>query len=60
MDARRFWDGGIVLSIYLRPLKVEDAETILAMERKNRDFFSQYAPDRAADFYTLKGHQSRL
>lgn len=40
-------------SIYLRPFDARDAEELLELEVKNRDFFKLYAGTREEDFYTL-------
>jgi ribosomal-protein-alanine N-acetyltransferase len=40
--------------IYLRLLEENDAEALLQLEVKNREFFQKYAPLRADHFYTLE------
>ncbi|WP_338779833.1 GNAT family protein [Metabacillus sp. FJAT-52054] len=49
-----------MMNIYLQPLSAEDAEPILKMEQRNREFFSQFAPDRDDQYYTLEGQISRM
>lgn len=40
--------------IYLRLLVENDAEALLHLEGKNREFFQNYAPLRADTYYTLE------
>lgn len=39
--------------IYLRPLETADAEALLALQLRNKDFFRKTAPTHQEDFYTL-------
>lgn len=40
-------------AIYLRPLEPPDAEGILDLQLRNKDFFKKYSGTRTDDFYTL-------
>ncbi|MFC4618741.1 GNAT family N-acetyltransferase [Camelliibacillus cellulosilyticus] len=46
--------------IYVKVLEVNDAEALLALEVKNRDFFQTYAPLREAEFFTVEEQRRRL
>ncbi|MDF2840309.1 MAG: RimJ/RimL family protein N-acetyltransferase [Clostridia bacterium] len=39
--------------IYLRSLEISDAEDLLALQLRNKDFFVKTAPTQQEDFYTL-------
>jgi ribosomal-protein-alanine N-acetyltransferase len=45
--------------IYLRFLAVQDAEGLLQLNLRNRDFFQLYSPKRDAKYFTY-GHQLKL
>lgn len=47
-------------NIYIRPLEVSDAEAMLALNIKNKDFFQLYSPTKKEEFYTLEKHQAML
>jgi [ribosomal protein S5]-alanine N-acetyltransferase len=40
-------------AIYLRPLEASDAEGILDLQLRNKEFFEKYSCTRKHDFYTL-------
>ncbi|TCP29728.1 RimJ/RimL family protein N-acetyltransferase [Scopulibacillus darangshiensis] len=46
--------------IGLRQLENSDAEALLDLELRNRDFFKLYTSSRDEDFYTLKGQMDRI
>ncbi|MFE8699693.1 GNAT family N-acetyltransferase [Cytobacillus sp. FJAT-54145] len=46
--------------IYLRLLELTDAEGLLSLEVKNKDFFQLYTPLKNESFYTLKGQKERI
>jgi [ribosomal protein S5]-alanine N-acetyltransferase len=48
------------INVYINPLSLSDVKSILALEIKNKEFFSQYAPNRDSEFYTLEGQLSRM
>ncbi|NGP59699.1 GNAT family N-acetyltransferase [Paenibacillus thiaminolyticus] len=51
------WIGS---NVYVRPVEVSDADMLLALEVKNRDFFQQFTGLREASFYTLQGQEDRI
>ncbi|MCP1126190.1 GNAT family N-acetyltransferase [Bacillus sp. 3103sda1] len=46
--------------ILVKILEDSDAEKLLDLELKNRDFFQTYTPLREDDFYTLKSQLNRI
>ncbi|TDQ40877.1 GNAT family N-acetyltransferase [Aureibacillus halotolerans] len=46
--------------LYLRLFEEKDAETLLALELKNRDYFSLYSGTRKDDFYTIDAIQKKI
>ncbi len=46
--------------IHLRQMEVADAEDLLALELRNREFFQGYTGLRNEDFYTLAGQKIRI
>ncbi|MEI4829766.1 GNAT family protein [Bacillus sp. FJAT-53711] len=46
--------------ILVKILEDNDAEKLLDLELKNRDFFQTYTPLRESDFYTLEGQLDRI
>ncbi|MGF9963923.1 GNAT family N-acetyltransferase [Bacillus rhizoplanae] len=46
--------------ILVKILEDNDAEKLLDLELKNRDFFQTYTPLRECDFYTLEGQLDRI
>ncbi|SFJ78262.1 GNAT family N-acetyltransferase [Thermoflavimicrobium dichotomicum] len=46
--------------IFLKILESSDAEALLRLELKNRDFFQKYTPLRDDAFYTLEGQLNRI
>ncbi|MBN3543961.1 GNAT family N-acetyltransferase [Fictibacillus barbaricus] len=48
------------MNIYLKPLNISDATSILELEIKNKEFFSQYSINRDSEFYTLEGQLKRM
>ncbi|CAG9612029.1 [Ribosomal protein S5]-alanine N-acetyltransferase [Bacillus rhizoplanae] len=47
-------------SIFVKILEESDAEKLLDLELKNRDFFQLYTALREDDFYTLEGQLNRI
>ncbi|MGG0239528.1 GNAT family N-acetyltransferase [Bacillus rhizoplanae] len=47
-------------SIFVKSLEECDAEALLYLELKNRDFFQTYTPLREDDFYTLESQLNRI
>jgi [ribosomal protein S5]-alanine N-acetyltransferase len=47
-------------NIYVKTLEHADAEAMLDLEVRNRDFFQTYTPLRSADFFTLEGQRNRI
>ncbi|PTM59770.1 GNAT family N-acetyltransferase [Desmospora activa] len=47
-------------NIYVKPLELEDAETMLRLELRNRHFFQLYTSLREERFFTLAGQQERI
>ncbi|SMO71335.1 GNAT family N-acetyltransferase [Melghirimyces algeriensis] len=43
--------------IVIRPLEIRDAEQLLRLEMKNKNFFQRYTPLRTEMFYTLEGQR---
>lgn len=48
------------MNIYLKPLNISDATSILELEIKNKEFFRQYSINRDSEFYTLEGQLKRM
>lgn len=46
--------------IFVKILENSDAEALLRLELRNRDFFQTYTPLRDDDFYTLEGQLDRI
>lgn len=46
--------------IHVRLVKQKDASALLELEKRNRSFFSSYAAERQATFYTLKQQKKRV
>ncbi|MGG2063360.1 GNAT family N-acetyltransferase [Bacillus sp. S14(2024)] len=46
--------------VLVKILEDNDAEKLLDLELKNRDFFQTYTPLRECDFYTLEGQLDRI
>jgi ribosomal-protein-alanine N-acetyltransferase len=46
--------------IFVKILESSDAEALLRLELRNRDFFQTYTPLRDDDFYTLEGQLDRI
>ncbi len=46
--------------IYLRLLEESDAEAMLKLHVKNREFFKDYSPKKDDDFYTLDNHLTAI
>ncbi|KZE69213.1 alanine acetyltransferase [Fictibacillus phosphorivorans] len=46
--------------IYIDHLKTKDVYSVFDLEIKNKPFFSQFAPNRDSDFYTLEGQMNRI
>lgn len=46
--------------IFVKILESTDAEALLRLELKNRDFFQKYTPFRDDHFYTLEGQLDRI
>ncbi|GGH77807.1 ribosomal-protein-alanine N-acetyltransferase [Pullulanibacillus pueri] len=46
--------------IYVKLVEEADAEVLLALELKNKDFFQLYTGSRKDDFYTLEGQLERI
>ncbi|MBG9794914.1 acetyltransferase [Paenibacillus dendritiformis] len=47
-------------NVYVRPVEESDADMLLALEVKNRDFFQPFTGLREASFYTLQGQAERI
>ncbi|SEN46450.1 GNAT family N-acetyltransferase [Lihuaxuella thermophila] len=47
-------------NVFLKFLELSDAEALLRLELKNRDFFQRYTALRDDDFYTLEGQRDRI
>ncbi|MFD1356854.1 GNAT family N-acetyltransferase [Fictibacillus halophilus] len=48
------------MNVYIKPLNTRDVKSILDIEIRNKDFFSQYDPKRDPEFYTLEGQLKRI
>lgn len=46
--------------IHLRPLEVEDAQEMLALQLSNKEFFEKYSCTRTDKFYTLDYHRESI
>ncbi|WP_243297576.1 GNAT family N-acetyltransferase [Bacillus litorisediminis] len=46
--------------IYLRFFEESDAEELLALELRNKDFFKKYTTTKKVSFYTLEGQLQRI
>jgi [ribosomal protein S5]-alanine N-acetyltransferase len=46
--------------IYVKIFESSDAEELLRLEEKNKNFFQTYTPIRTHDFYTLEGQMNRI
>lgn len=46
--------------IYMRTLEESDADALLAVEERNREFFQTFTALRRPDFYTLEGQRTRI
>lgn len=46
--------------IHVRLVKKKDASALLELEKRNHSFFSSYAAERQATFYTLKQQKKRV
>lgn len=46
--------------IYIKHLRKEEVHSVFELELKNKAFFSQFAPNRDSDFYTLEGQMNRI
>lgn len=46
--------------IYIRPLEESDAQTMLDLQVRNKEFFKKYVTTRKNDFYTLEGQQELI
>ena len=51
------WEGK---KIYIRFLDESDAEMLLDLHLRNRDFFEKYLTTRDVDFYNLEGQEERI
>ncbi|MFC0237170.1 hypothetical protein [Fictibacillus phosphorivorans] len=47
-------------NIYIKPLTIINLQALFDIERRNKEFFQQYAPERDSDFYSLDGQERRL
>lgn len=47
-------------NVCVRPVEESDADMLLALEVKNRDFFQPFTGLREASFYTLQGQEDRI
>ncbi|NRS48615.1 GNAT family N-acetyltransferase [Brevibacillus sp. HB2.2] len=47
-------------SIYVRLVQESDAQSLLALELRNRDFFQNFTGTREEEFYTLEGQIDRI
>jgi ribosomal-protein-alanine N-acetyltransferase len=47
-------------NIYIRFLELKDAEKLLDLNIKNKEFFRQYLTTRQEEFYTLEGQKARI
>lgn len=47
-------------NIFVRLLEIQDAESVVSLELKNREFFQAFAALRREDFYTLEGQRGRI
>lgn len=47
-------------NIYIRPFLTEDAEELLELQLKNRDFFEKFSMDRNQEFYTVETQLKRI
>lgn len=47
-------------SIYIRPLQINDAESILNLQIENRDFFEKFSMLRGEDYYTLESQTKMI
>lgn len=46
--------------IYIRPLRISDAEQSLNLQINNREFFEKYSMTRKEEYYTLKGQINQI
>ncbi|WP_404456674.1 GNAT family N-acetyltransferase [Virgibacillus necropolis] len=47
-------------NIHVREFTLEDAEAILALQKKNRDFFEKFSMARESDYYTIEAQIERI
>lgn len=47
-------------NIHLRPFTIDDAQSLLNLQKENRDFFEQFAMTRSSEFYTIEGQLKRI
>lgn len=47
-------------NIFIRPFSTEDAEALLELQTRNRDFFEKFSMDRTPEFYTLETQLKRI
>ena len=48
------------VNIYIKPLNISDATSILELEIRNKEFFRQYSINRDSEFYTFEGQLKRM
>jgi ribosomal-protein-alanine N-acetyltransferase len=48
------------MNIYIKPLNISDATSILELEIRNKEFFRQYSINRDPEFYSFEGQLKRL
>lgn len=46
--------------VYLRPLELKDAETLLNLKLRNRDFYQSFEPIRDDSHFTLQGTEKAI
>ncbi len=46
--------------IYIRFLEISDAQSMLDLNLRNKEFFEKYASTRSEDFYTLKSREHAI
>ncbi|MED4074278.1 GNAT family N-acetyltransferase [Priestia endophytica] len=47
-------------NIHLRTFTTDDAQSLLNLQKENRDFFEQFAMTRSGEFYTIEGQLKRI
>ncbi|WP_433335247.1 GNAT family N-acetyltransferase [Spirillospora sp. CA-294931] len=60
MTAVSPWGVARGVRVALRPVRVEDAETLAELSRDNRDHLRPWEPEREEAYYTVRGQRENL